>query len=388
MKKVVVFGGGNIGRGLVGRIFCEAGFETYFVDVNQDLIKNLNTTHSYPLYVTNGSEYDKREVTDVHAIDGRDIDAIINAVDQADICATAIGVNVLPIIAKTIANVIRHRFETKNTEFLNFVLCENKIDSHIYMRELLRELLNDDEYAFCDKYIGFCQSSIGCMVPAPPKELVEQNPLIVCVEDYNKIYTDKSGARGELPEIKNIIAYEPFSYYINRKLFMHNMSHALVAYMGFLKGYKFIWQAADDEDISAIAKKALGEAEKALARHYNADEDELAAHGDDLIARYKNRLLGDTVARVGADPIRKLSPSDRLCGAALFCLENGVEPTNISIGIAAGYLFSSIDDKSAVEIQEYVANAGIESAIEKYSCIKRDDTLYPYIKKALQMLTV
>ena len=348
MKKVVVFGGGNIGRGLVGRIFCEAGFETYFVDVNQDLINNLNASHSYPLYVTNGTEYDKREVTNVYAIDGRDMDAIIKAVDEADICATAIGVNVLPIIAKTIANVIRHRYEANNTEFLNFVLCENKIDSHIYMRELLKDLLNDEEYDFCEKYIGFCQSSIGCMVPAPPKELLEQNPLIVCVEDYNKIYTDKSGARGELPEIKNIIAYEPFSYYINRKLFMHNMSHALVAYMGFLKGYKFIWQAAEDEDIATIAKKALNEAEKALAHHYETDEDELIAHGDDLLARYKNKLLGDTVARVGADPIRKLSPSDRLCGAALFCLENGIEPTNIAIGIAAGYLFSSIDDKSAV----------------------------------------
>jgi mannitol-1-phosphate 5-dehydrogenase len=109
----------------------------------------------------------------------------------------------LPIIAKTIANVIRHRFEAGNKEYLNFVLCENKIDSHIYMREILRGLLNDEEYDFSEKYIGFCQSSIGCMVPAPPKELLEENPLIVCVEDYNKIYTDKSGARGELPEIKN-----------------------------------------------------------------------------------------------------------------------------------------------------------------------------------------
>lgn len=388
MKKVVVFGGGNIGRGLVGRIFCEAGYETVFVDVNQELIKNLNTSNSYPLYVTNGTDYDKREVINVRAVDGRDMEAIYKEVDEAEICATAIGVNVLPIIAKTIANVIRHRFEANNTEYLNFVLCENKIDSHIYMRELLKALLNEEEYAFSEKYIGFCQSSIGCMVPAPPKELIEKNPLIVCVEDYNKIYTDKSGACGELPEIKNIIAYEPFSYYINRKLFMHNMSHALVAYMGYLKGYRYIWQAAEDDDITAIAFKALNEAERALAKFYKSDEEELKEHGDDLINRYKNRLLGDTVARVGADPIRKLSPSDRLCGAALFCLENDVEPTNIAIGIAAGYLFSSNDDKSAVEIQEWIAKDGIESAIEKYSNVKRDDALYPYIKKALQMLSI
>jgi len=387
MKKVVIFGGGNIGRGLVGRIFCEAEYEVVFVDVNQELITRLNQAHAYPLYVTNGSDYDKREVINVSAVDGRDMDAIIEQVESADVCATAIGVNVLPIIAKTIAVVIRHRYEAGNTEPLNFILCENKIDSHLYMRELLRDLLNEEEYAYCEKYIGFCQSSIGCMVPAPPKELLEENPLIVCVEDYNKIYTDKSGARGELPEIKNIIAYEPFSYYINRKLFMHNMSHALVSYMGYLKGYKYIWQAIEDEEIALTASKALEEAEKALAKFYGEDEAELKAHGDDLLSRYKNRLLGDTIARVGADPIRKLSPSDRLCGAALFCLENGVEPANIAIGIAAGYLFSSNDDKSAVEIQEFIAQEGIESAIEKYSSVKRDEPLYAYIKKALQTLT-
>ncbi|MBQ9941064.1 MAG: hypothetical protein IJO74_05960 [Clostridia bacterium] len=387
MKKVVIFGGGNIGRGLVGRIFCEADYEVVFVDVNQDLITRLNSTNSYPLYVTNGSDYDKREVVNVSAVDGRDMDAIIEQVDQASICATAIGVNVLPIIAKTIANVIRHRFESGNTEVLNFILCENKIDSHLYMRDLLRDLLDEKEYEYCEKYIGFCQCSIGCMVPAPPKELVEKDPLIVCVEDYNKIYADKSGARGILPEIKNIIAYEPFAYYINRKLFMHNMSHALVSYLGYLKGYKFIWQAVEDPEILSTATKALAEAGEALSKFYGEDIRELNAHSEDLLNRYKNRLLGDTIARVGADPIRKLSPSDRLCGAALFCLKNGVEPNNIAIGIAAGYLFSSNDDKSAVEIQEFVAKEGIESAIEKYSSVKRDDPLYVYIKKALQTLT-
>lgn len=382
-KKAVIFGAGNIGRGLVGRIFNESGYESVFVDVNMAVVDSLNAKRQYPLYITMGEDYDKRVVDNVRAVDGRDIELICCETDTADIIATAIGVNVLPIIAKTIAAVIKHRIAQSNTSYINFILCENKIDSHLYVRELLKDLLSEDEYAFSEKYIGFCQSSIGCMVPAPPKELIEKEPLLVCVEDYNKIYTDKSGAVGELPEVKNIIAYEPFDYYIDRKLFMHNMSHCVTAFLGYLKGYTYIWEAISDDEIKSVAYNALNEASDALSKHYKVDISELHEHRDDLLFRYTNKLLGDTILRVGADPVRKLSVSDRLVGAAKFCLENGVTPANIAKAIAAGYKFAPESDKTAPEIQTYIAENGIEKAICKFSSLNADESLYKMIIKEL-----
>ena len=34
------------------------------------------------------------------------------------------------------------------------------------------------------------------MVPAPPKELIAQDPLIICVENYNKLFNKKAQIEG------------------------------------------------------------------------------------------------------------------------------------------------------------------------------------------------
>ena len=39
-------------------------------------------------------------------------------------------------------------------------------------------------------------------------------------------------AAGEIPDIKNMVPYEPFDFYIKRKLYVHNMGHAICAYLG------------------------------------------------------------------------------------------------------------------------------------------------------------
>jgi mannitol-1-phosphate 5-dehydrogenase len=366
----------------VGRIFHEAGYHVSFVDVNPALIEKLNATHAYPLYVTMGDHYDKMIITDVDAIDGRDIPAICAAVNESEIAATAIGVNVLPIIARTIAAVIQERKEKGMGPF-NFVLCENKINVHLTMKEYLKNLLDEETFAYAENNIGFCQSSIGCMVPAPPQELVEQDPLIICVENYNKIYTDAGGAIGQLPAIPNLIAYEPFSYYINRKLFMHNMSHCVAAYWGYQKGYTYIWEAISDPAIYETVEKSLHEVAQAMSYHYKTDKQELLFHGKELMNRYANTLLGDTIARVGGDPVRKLARSDRLVGAALFCLENGVNPNILIKTIPLGFTFRPEGDPSAKDIQSFMAEHTLAEALEKFCSLSQEEPLYSLILKEI-----
>ena len=46
---------------------------------------------------------------------------------------------------------------------------------------------------------------------------------------------------------------------------------------------------------------------------------DLNDHIEDLIFRFKNRALGDTVHRVGRDLCRKLAREDRITGAMLLC---------------------------------------------------------------------
>ena len=45
--KAVHFGAGNIGRGFIGNLLNESGYEVCFVDVNSDMINEINKDKSY-----------------------------------------------------------------------------------------------------------------------------------------------------------------------------------------------------------------------------------------------------------------------------------------------------------------------------------------------------
>ena len=42
----------------------------------------------------------------------------------------------------------------------------------------------------------------------------------------------KAAFKGMIPEYKKIIPYEPFHYYLERKLYVHNMAHVTTAFLG------------------------------------------------------------------------------------------------------------------------------------------------------------
>ena len=173
-----------------------------------------------------------------------------------------------------------------------------------------------------------------------PKEIAEKNLLAVCVEEYCELPVDKNAFKGEIPEIKNMVPFAPFDFFIRRKLFMHNMSHALTAYFGALKGYTYIWEAAADAEIKLMALRALTESSRALSKEYGVPLEELLCFSENLLSRFENKLLGDTVERVGRDTKRKLSENDRFVGAARLCEKHGISPVNILAGLAAGLHFA------------------------------------------------
>jgi len=49
--KAVMYGGGNIGRGFIGALLSNSGYEVAFVDVVDDVINALNREHTYPIRI-------------------------------------------------------------------------------------------------------------------------------------------------------------------------------------------------------------------------------------------------------------------------------------------------------------------------------------------------
>ena len=147
---------------------------------------------------------------------------------------------------------------------------------------------------------------------------------------------------------------------------MHNMSHAALSYLAKQKGYTYIWEAAADYELRYTALGALIEASEALSAEYSVPIAELISFSYELLSRFDNKLLGDTVDRVGRDTARKLAKNDRLTGTALLCLKRGISPEFIKKGIRAAFEFSADGDTSSEEVYSYAKDNGLRKAIQKY----------------------
>jgi len=335
MKKAIMYGGGNIGRGFIGALLSQSGYEVTFIDVAEPVVKALQENHTYPVrYVSSAGHHDVW-IQNVTAVNGNDTEAATDAIANCDIMATAVGARILKFIVPNIIAGLRKRW-AMNKGPLNIIICENLMDANKVLEGMLKEQLTEEECAKFDETVGLVEASIGRMVPVQTEEMKDGEPLRVCVEAYGFLPVDKAAFKGEVPEITNMVPYDPFDFYIKRKLYVHNMGHATCAYLGDLLGLEYIYQAIDVPQVRILVQNAMQESALALAKKYGASLHDLQLHITDLLYRFTNAALKDTCQRVGGDPARKLSPADRLIGSSLTALDMGITPAYISLGAAAG----------------------------------------------------
>ncbi len=378
MKKAVMFGAGNIGRGFIGQVFSMSGMEVVFLDVVESMINEFNKRHEYIVRVVSNSGNTDMPVRNVRAVLSTTPEAV-GEIASADIMATAVGVNILKRIAPVIAEGIRAR-KASGKGTLNIILAENQLDADKIMRGYIYEHLSADEQRWADENIGLVEASIGRMVPRMTDEQKKEDPLLICVESYSLLPVDADAFKGEIPELEGLVPFSPFGFYIKRKLFLHNMGHALLAYLGNLKGYEYIWQAAEDDELYNLTERAMLDIAGALHDEYGVPINEITDNVYDLLDRFKNRALGDTVERVGADPIRKLRRDDRLVGAALYIYEHGGNPSAMVKGILAALKFVKPTDVSSVTLNEELKINGIDRIITDRLGLSPDEPLYKIIK--------
>jgi len=386
VKSFIQYGAGNIGRGFIGALFSQAGYKVDFIDVNMELINALNDRHSYPVEIVSNEGSVDVIIENVGGINGMDKEAVITAIANADAMATAVGVNIMPRIVPLITAGIKRRWEQGNESPFNIIICENLIDADKLMKKLMFEELSEAEQVKFEEKIGLVEASIGRMVPVMTEEMRKGDNLRVCVEEYCQLPVDGAAWKGELPEIANLHPFAPFEMYIKRKLFLHNMGHALSAYLGHLNGAAYIWQAVKDPAVKLIAYRAMLESAMALSSHFDFPMMKLVEHIDDLLIRFTNAALGDTVARVGKDAKRKLGATDRFAGALKLCEEEGYGNAYIAAGAAAALFFDCENDDGTAYIKELLASQGIDAILKDHMGLCESMNCYSYIKSYYELL--
>jgi len=368
MKQAVMYGGGNIGRGFIGALLSQSGYRVTFIDVAEPVVKALQEKNTYPVRYVSSDGFEDVWIQNVTAVNGNDAQAAADVIANCDIMATAVGARILKFIVPNIVAGLRKRWQLGKGP-LNIIICENLMDANKILEGMLKDQLTEAECKLFDETVGLVEASIGRMVPIQTEEMKAGEPMRVCVERYGFLPVDKEAFKGEVPQIRNMVPYEPFDFYIKRKLYVHNMGHALCAYMGNLLGLEYIYEAIAVPEVRIIVQNAMLESAMALSKKYGASLIDLQMHITDLLNRFTNAALGDTCLRVGGDPARKLGETDRLIGSSKLALEQGVCPAYIAVGIASGlcrYL------KEAGENDPQTA----EQVLQQISGLQENDKLY------------
>ncbi len=374
MKLAVQFGAGGIGRGFLGQLLSESGYEVVFVDVDADLVEAINERGSYPLQLV-GDRSETLTINNVRALRGEQSDAINEALARAEFISTACGVKALPAISQLLARGLGKRCEN-HARPVNIVICENLKQAAQRLRELVQKQPNCPPSEYLDESVGFVQAVVARMVPVRTPEMLAKDPLLVVAESYPFLPIDAAAIRGEAPAVKGLIVVEDFEAYVERKLYVHNAMHAMCAYMGYAAGLKYVWQGASEPGIRRSVLEAMSGVCKVLTKKHRLDPVGLAENVYDLLRRFRCQALGDTVERVGGDPIRKLSgPAGRLIGPTRLCLSENIIPHGIIHTIALALGYDNPADESAGRLQKMIAEKGIEVVLEEVCGVAADEQL-------------
>jgi len=345
-QKLVLFGAGKIGRSFIAQVFSRAGYEVVFVDIDAQLLDHLNRAGEYRVIIKGPDKEEVIRVTHVRGVHLHDADTVVAELADAAIASVSVGQKGLPAALPLIARSLVLRRQEHGTWPLDIILAENLRNADQFVSDEFKRLLPDDYPV--DAMVGLVETSIGKMVPIMSQSDWDEDPLQVFAEPYNSLIVAKRGFKNPIPKVPDLAPKANIKAWVDRKLFIHNLGHATAAYLGFQHDPEsiFMYEALSDPHVLDTTRQTMLQSGDVLMALYPGEfkPAQLEAHIDDLLARFQNKALGDTVFRVGCDLYRKLSPEDRLAGPIHAAIKLGKPYDLILNALIAGISFRAQDE--------------------------------------------
>ena len=375
--KAVHFGAGNIGRGFVGLLLHQAGYELVFADVAEELISQLAAADSYDVHEV-GDNPTVRTVDNFRALNSGTQEAdVVAEIATADVVTTAVGPHILKFVAPVIAKGIAAR--AAGLAPLQVMACENAINA--------TDILRDEVAAQWDPAAGPLEAAAVFANTAVDRIVPNQEPgkgLDVTVETFYEWVIDRTPFGDNAPVIPGATFVDNLEPYIERKLFTVNTGHASAAYFGFEAGLGKISEAMADQDVAADVRAVLDETKELLIHKHGFNRDEQEAYVEKILGRFTNPHLPDTVNRVGRAPLRKLSRHERFIGPAAELAERGIVPEALLGAIAAALRFNDPADAEAAELAQIVASSTAAEATEKVTGLTAGHPLFAAVEALVE----
>ncbi len=342
--KAVHFGAGNIGRGFVGMLLHEGGYEVVFSDVAAPLVDAINAASQYTVHAVGDGGGDT-VVTGFRAINSStNAEDLIEEIAGANIVTTAVGPTILKFVAPHIVAGLALRDPTSPP--LQIMACENAINATDLLRAEISEIAGDAWDALAGRAV-FANTAVDRIVPAQ----AAGSGIDVTVEPFYEWAIERPPFGENPPTIPGAHFVDDLAPYIERKLFTVNTGHAATAYFGVRAGVERISDALADETIAAQVAAALAETSALLVAKHGLNAAELAEYRATILRRFRNPALPDTVSRVGRQPLRKLSRHERFVGPAAEAAEIGLPVDALVAAMAAALEYNDAEDTQSVELQ-------------------------------------
>lgn len=367
--KAVHFGAGNIGRGFVGWLLHEGGYDLVFSDVAAPLVDAINAVDSYTVFEVGPGGVD-RTVTGFRAVNSAtDPETVASEVATADVVTCAVGPTILRFIAPAIVAGLKQRDPARDA--LHVMACENAIGATDQLRDEIAALAGEEAGELLSRAV-FANTAVDRIVPAQPAN----NGVNVTVEPYFEWAIESAPFGGRRPQIPGAHFVDDLTPYIERKLYTVNTGHASTAYFGAAAGIERISDALAEPTIATRVGAVLAETSAMLHAVHGLEESELATYRETILARFRNPALVDTVNRVGRQPIRKLSRNDRFIGPAAQAAERGLSTDALLSAVSVALAFHDPQDEQSVRLQEMLRTTPAAELVTTITGLDSEHPLY------------
>ena len=351
------FGFGPIQAGLFAKEAFQSGNFARIVvaEIDAELVEAIRANKgSYHVNVAKADGIEALKVDNVELLDPNveaDRKTLLEALPQSTEIATC-----LPSVsfyeagrANSVASLITEGLEHNNATGTIVYAAEN----NNHAAEILEKAVGQRIGGQIPQNARFLNTVIGKMsrVVTDPVEIADSGLKTIApgleraflVEQFNRILVSRTQIPDFKPGIEVFIEKDDLLPFEEAKLYGHNAVHSLLGFISAVKGYTSMAELKDDRAVMQVGRAAvLQESGAALVRKYAHLDDELfteagfANCAEDLLERMTNPYLGDTVARVVRDAVRKLRIDGRIFGTMRLALEHGIEPKNMALGAMAG----------------------------------------------------
>jgi mannitol-1-phosphate 5-dehydrogenase len=376
--RIIIIGAGRVGLGALGVGLAMQGHEVVFAARREEIVNSINR-HGYDV-VTKGAIEARIEVRGVRAVTMPG-ENFAREVAQADHIYTSVRPDNLPEIATTLAEALLYRIKSGVKRPLDVFCCENLKNAGSQLERLLFTNLPFQYAQQVQDYVGFNAAISDRIVSG--QEFDETGRVMITADAMGDVLFDTLQVKADFDILPPLKGLDNFPACIEEKLYILNCGHAVCAYLGFKRGYKYIHEAMADETINRAVVGAMLEAQRALQLKHGRT----LHYGNlinDILASFSNAALMDTIARVGRDPVRKLQSDDRLIGPAKLAYRYGIETTFLIQGCAAAFSFAESGDPQAGELQKLIKERGVEYSLGFISQLRPWNPLSKLIRDELR----